>query len=416
MNRLLLIAYYFPPLAGAGVFRPLRLVKHLPRFGWSATVVTVTDRVRLLKDPELARDVPPEATVIRTATLEPRTPLIALGKLGMGKLADRIERLLMVPDDQRGWVPFAARAARAAIAARPHDVVLSTSSPYSCHLVGRRVRRGSGIPWIADFRDDWTTNPYLRDRYPSAWHRRLNRAWERTVLADCDRVVTVSRPWAELLHGQAPDEPRSKFRVIENGFDAEHHLCDVPPPDRFRVLYTGTFYGHRTPDTIARAVRSVIESGAIPRDDLAVEIIGHSGGPDAFRDWPPGSVRVEGHRPYFETLREIAGAAALLLSIPEADGPGKHTAKLYHYLASGRPIVALAPEDNVAARLVRETRSGLVVPPDDAAGLAEALVEMYRRFRAGRLLPDQDLDAIAAYEAEAQTRRWVELFEEFRSR
>lgn len=412
VRRLLLIAYHFPPLAGPGVFRPLRLVKYLPRFGWTTTVVTVSDRVRLLKDPDLARDVPPGTSVMRTATLEPRTFLIALGKLGMRHLADRIERYFMVPDDQRGWVPFASRAAFAASAARPHDLVLSTSAPYSCHLAGARVHRRTGLPWIADFRDDWTTNPYLSGRYPTRWHRRLNRRWQRAILTDCDRVVTVSHPWAELLHQQVPDQARSKFRVIENGFDAEHHSQKGGPPNRFSVLYTGTFYGHRTADTIARAIRTILETQAIPSSELSVEIIGHSGSLSEFGDWSSGTVRISGHRPYFATLQEITGAAVLLLSVPAADGPGKHTAKLYHYLASGRPIIALAPDENVGARLVRDTRSGLVVAPDDAAGLVDALVALYHRYKAGTLLPDQDREAILAYEAEAQTRRWVELFEE----
>ena len=59
MKNLLLVSYYYPPLAGAGVFRPLRLSKYLPRHGWNVTVLGVTDRVRVLKRTIRNGETPP---------------------------------------------------------------------------------------------------------------------------------------------------------------------------------------------------------------------------------------------------------------------------------------------------------------------------------------------------------------------
>lgn len=414
MRRLLLISYYYPPVAGSGVFRPLRLSKYLGRYGWDVTVLTVSERVRLLKDRSLLTEVPDEVRVERTAALEPRTLLLTLGKLGLGALARRVEPWFMIPDEQRGWVPFAIRRARRLLTDTPYDAILSTSSPYSAHLIGLALKRRFGVPWVADFRDEWTTNPYLHDRFPTAWHGQLNQRLERAVLTHADRVVSVSPPWLLAHRSLVPELDPGKFRVHENGFDGEHFAGPPPPrPDRFRVLYTGTFYGHRTPTTFLKAIELVLADGRVAREDLEVLLVGHTGAGTARDERSQSQVRVIEHRPYREVLSLYREAAVLLLVIPRAGGAGNHTGKIFNYLATGRPILALAPEPNIAADLIRASRSGLVVPPDDPVSVARALTELYEVWRSGRpLLKDQDQALIAGYEARPQAERFARLLDE----
>ncbi len=413
MKRVLLVAYYFPPLAGSGTFRPLRMARYLPRAGWDVTVLSVSSSARVLKDPDLASEIPGGVAVVRTASLEPRTPLLALHKLGLGRLARRLEPWFLLPDDQRGWVPFAAGRAAALHRARPFDAIVTTAGPYSAHLVGRRLKRRAGLPWVADFRDEWTTNPYLRDRYPSAWHLRVNQRLERSVLRGADRVVCVSEPWLEALRSLVPEAPDGKFRVHPNGFDPEHFpAIPAAPPPRFRIVYTGTFYGHRSPATFLEGLKRVIAAGRIPVAELSVELVGHTGFGDFLEGVPAGVVRVVEQRPFREALARLAEAAVLLLVIPREGGPGNHTGKLFNYLAAGRPILALAPEPNVAADLIRESRSGLVVPPDDPDAVARAIEELWRRYRSGVLLPDRDAGVVRAYAADAQAESYAAMLDE----
>jgi len=411
-RRLLLVTYYFPPLGGSGVFRPLRLAKHLPRKGWEVTVLSVSENTRAPKDHSLLREVPPGLRVERTPSAEPRTLLIALSKLGLRGLVRRIEPLLMLPDDQRGWVPFAARRAKQLADELEFDAVITTSAPYSAHLVGQRLRRHSGIPWIADFRDEWTTNPYLRERYPTNWHRNFNRSLEREVLREADRVVCVSRPWLDALHGLVPDLPGKKFVVLPNGYDGEHFPGEpAPRPDRFRIVYTGVFYGPRSPVPFLQALDLVRERRRIPADELEVVFMGRTGWSDrAAGESPDDSVRIVEQRPYFESLEVLRSAAVLLLVIPREGGAGNHTGKLFPYLASGRPILATAPEPNVAAELIRESRSGVVAPPDDPAAIAAAIESLYEDWKRGIPLR-QDHELIARYEAGFQAGQWAELLE-----
>ncbi|HXV75381.1 MAG TPA: glycosyltransferase [Candidatus Polarisedimenticolaceae bacterium] len=411
MRRLLLIAYYFPPIAGSGTFRPLRISRYLPAHGWAVSVLSVNTTVRLVKDPALADEVRPDTTVVRTATLEPRNLELALRRIGMGRLAGRLESWLLLPDEQRGWVPFAVAAGRRLLRGEPHHALLSTSSPYSTHLVGRALA-ASGLPWIADFRDEWTTNPYLIERYPTAWHAGHNRRLECRVLRAADAVVSVSAPWAANHRSLVPDEPAEKFHVLPNGYDPQQ-FAGRPwsRPDRFRVLYTGTFYGIRRPEALIDGVGTAIERGLVPADRLELVLMGQGNTGIDPRALPPGVLTTIEHRPQREAIDEMYRAAVLVLVVPRAGGEGNHTGKLFNYLAVGAPILALAPEPNVAADLVRDCAGGIVVPPDDPAAVADGLGHLFRMWSGEEPTPPRRVERIAEYAADRQAGRLAALLD-----
>jgi glycosyltransferase involved in cell wall biosynthesis len=338
-----------------------------------------------------------------------------MNRLGLRRLVGRLAPWLALPDEQVGWVPFARRRARRVLAGQAHDAIVTTAAPYSAHLVGLGLRRTAGLPWIADFRDEWTTNPYLRERYPTDWHRRWNRALERRVLETADAVVSVSKPWLEAIHGVAPHLDGRKFHVLPNGYDADHHPAEpAAPPDRFRIVYTGTFYGHRSPGPFLEALNRVVVDGRLPPEDLEVVLMGHGG-----TDRPPvplappvaGCVRTVGHRPHREALELVRRAAVLLLVVPPEGGAGNHTGKLFNYLASGRPILCLAPEPNVAADLVRESASGVVAPPEDPAKIGEALLRLHAAWKRRVPLEVQRREVVVGYEAGRQAEAWARLLD-----
>jgi glycosyltransferase involved in cell wall biosynthesis len=128
-----------------------------------------------------------------------------------------------------------------------------------------------------------------------------------------------------------------------------------------------------------------------------------------------GLLRFLGHRPHDEALALLQEAAVLLLVIPREGGAGNHTGKLFNYLASGRSILALAPEPNVAAALIRESRSGIVVPPDEPEAIAAALVRLHAEWREGGG-SRQDRECVLRYEAGRQARDWAALLDELTAR
>ena len=262
--------------------------------------------------------------------------------------------------------------------------MLTTSPPPSLHLLGAAVKRTTGAAWVADLRDPLTSHPHRR-----GYESQLARLKEasvggvgRLVSSQADAIVAASDAIAEEARAL---EPKAKVVTIANGCDfddfagLEHHAGD-----RLRITHTGHFHGKRDPKPFLKALA---ESGL---DDLVVRFAGDFRAAD--REYAESlglgdRIELLGDVSRRRSLELQRDSEALLLLIPESGGRGRGvlTGKIYEYLAAERPILAVVPPDGAAARLVRDTGSGTVVPPDDVEAMREALLELHRRWREGSL-------------------------------
>jgi hypothetical protein len=191
-KRILIFAYFFPPLGGAGVQRVVKLAKYLPSLGWEPTIVTVRARDYWMLDASLQHDLGSGVRIARTRSLTGLSLLQLLAPRAAGRTRGarpsmrriaglrRLAAWTLLPDSYVGWVPFALRAGARLLRAQRYDMLMTTSSPDSAHLIGRGLARRFGVPWVADFRDPWTQR--LSFAPPTAWHRARHRALERGVL------------------------------------------------------------------------------------------------------------------------------------------------------------------------------------------------------------------------------------------
>jgi glycosyltransferase involved in cell wall biosynthesis len=378
-RRVLVLAYYFPPVGGAGVQRTLKFVKYLAQLGWDATVVSTRSRAYGARDHSLLADVPTTTHVKRTLAL----PLARYLGFALHRLRlMRLRTYVLWPDGGLGWVPFAFLAAMRAVRRdRPH-VVFSTSAPYSSHLVALLVARLTGLPWVADFRDEWMANPHLVGQPRLlAW---LSERAEQAITSGATRVVVAADYFR--LCGLPSEDPRRV--VIVNGVDEGDFPADRAPgrpADRFVLSHVGTLYGLQDPSLALEAIAALIGRGAMDADRVEVRLVGNVWVPGF--TYPPG-LRVEttGYVEHSRALAEMRAATVLLLYVPAASlAP---SGKLFEYLASGRPLLCLAREDNLASRLVREWQAGVVADPHDEAAIEEALLALWQRWQEDGL-PDQ---------------------------
>lgn len=373
-----MLAYFFPPLGGAGVQRTLKFVRYLEPLGWDATVVSTRSQHYPARDPSLLREIPASTHVIRT----PAVPLLNWLSLVAYRLKlIRLSAYLAWPDGGFGWLPFAFVAAlRAARRERP-DAIYSSSPPQAGHLAARAVHRLTGIPWVADFRDEWAADAFRSDQ-PRPLARLAGRL-ERAITANAARVVVAADYFR--LDGLAQDDPRRV--VIVNGVDE----ADLPagaqaPADRFVLAYVGTIYGIRDPTPALRALAALSERSELDGARVTVRLVG-SLWLEGFE--PPAGIDVEttGYVDHTRAVEEMCSATALLLYVPGSSlAP---SGKLFEYLASGRPLLCLAQPDNLASRLVREWGAGVVADPHDQESIEHALLELWRRWEQDGL-PDQD--------------------------
>ena len=365
-----MLAYAFPPLGGAGVQRTLKFVKYLPEHGWEPTVVSVRWSPYQMRDPTLSADLPPGLRLRRAPEL-PLTPYLAmiLSRLGL----ERARAFVTWPDNFQGWLPGAvALGLREIRRARP-DVLYTTSAPYVSHLAGLALHRLTGIPWVADFRDEWAANPHLRE----SPLRRLSLRAERAVAAAAHVVVVGD--YFEIA-GSRPGHRTT----ITNGVDPDD-LAGLPPAepptDRFRITHVGTLYGDQDAAPVIDALRRLLDRGELDPSRVELRVAGSVFLPDGALELPIPVVE-EGYLSHRDALVEMRRATALLLYVaPSSLAP---SGKLFEYLASERPVLCVARPDGLASQLVRDWNAGAAADPRDGAAIERAVMELYRRWEAGR--------------------------------
>lgn len=362
----------------------LKFVKYLPELGWDVTVLTgaSTSRWYAARDDSLLGEIPASVRVVRAREL-PIAPVrrklvrpLQLLRIG------RVNAYMAWPDETIGWAPFALAAARREIREWRPDVVLSSSYPYTAHVVASSISRSLDVPWVADFRDPWTRNPQPEDRpWPLP---RLDARLEQALVARADAAVVVDERME--LVGLSADDPRRV--VIRNGVDeADFRVVSdgdaSPPRDRFRLTYVGSLYGTRDAGPVFAAIARLIDRRVIDADRFEVSLVGNVWLGD--RDVQLPGVRVErtGYVDHQRAVHEMYRASALLFYAPPSTWAP--SGKIFEYLLSGRPILAVARRDNLASQLVDELHAGVTAAPDDPAGIEGALGSLYRAWSDGTL-------------------------------
>jgi glycosyltransferase involved in cell wall biosynthesis len=271
------------------------------------------------------------------------------------------------------WNANALRAMRRELAVRRFDCLITSSPAESTHLLARALgaRRP---PWVADFRDGWCFEP-LREPFPLAAQRALDRRLERRVATAADVLVAATAPIADDLSARFG----TQAQYVPNGFDPEvGHGAPPPPeydPERLTLVHTGPLLGPRgrDPRPLLEALRQLLAERSELAGRLQVLVAGRSEYDEAALLAESGLgdvVRHLGYLPRAQALALQRRARALLLLT--SDASCEATGKLYEYLASGRPILALAA-GNEAARIIRETGTGVAVAPRDVKAITAAL-------------------------------------------
>jgi len=398
-RRVMIVCYFFPPLAGGGVHRVLSFVRHLPAQGWDCTVVCAGERDYWVTDASLEARVPGATEVIRVAGGSALSALLRITRAAPGKRSGRtfgsLRRLSdwwLLPDSYIGWARRAEHQASRRIAKGGIDVVLSSSPPDSVHVAARALQRRHHLPWVADFRDPWIGLTFRTP--PSAWHRARQVALERDVLEHADAVQVASATHLRSI-AEAGGARIEAARVthLPNGWEG-----DAPPPsaaaagasgERFTLVYTGTLSQMPDTDVFLEAVHEVLKRQPAARRSLRARLAG------PYETWYAdravalglsGIVEFTGPISHLES-RALQRAADVLLLWKPRGIPTMVPGKLYEYLAAGRPIVAVLDAADEAAELARRGGAS-ITPPANREALSAELERRWIAWRDGARAPE----------------------------
>lgn len=408
MKKVLWISYLFPPL-NCGVGRQVKIAKYLPNYGWLPVVLTVKrSRLRPLYDVSVMKDIAADIKVYRTWSLESRLLMWALPWL-----LHINSKWLHIPDQFIGWFPFAVRKGLNIIRNEKVDAIFSTSLPNTCHLVAYVLKRRTGLPWVADFRDLWTQNTYVS--YPAPVLR-LENKMEAAVIRSADRITTLNRPMMQGFQQKYSDQSAEKFVTIPHGFDPEDFRTNNKreASNKLIITYTGTLGGRRKADTFLYAVKELIGEDKGLAEKLDIRFIGNVY-PAQKLCQQLGLNRVVttlGMVSHEMVFSYLAGSDVLLFILGTGKlDEGASTGKLVEYMAVGKPILAVAPE-GVASDIIKQANAGVVVNPEDKGGIKQAIREMYHKFVTGELKITPNREVIGQYDVRALAGRFAAIFDE----
>jgi hypothetical protein len=371
----------------------LGFAQHMPKAGWDVSVLT---RPRVFYEPideDLAARIP-SATNVNYVDL-PQTSLVRL-------MQGVLEKIPVIDFDCL-WNPTAWAACRKVVARERPDAVLTSSPPHSVHLLGRKLKRYMGIPWVADFRDPWVAG---RQRNGRSFL--LPQYLEKLVMRDADLILANAPNALGTLQDDYP-EYRQKMISLTNGYDPGPQKPPCPPPHNGRaitILHCGELYAGRDPRGLLEALRQFTGNGQ------AIEVVllgrNHGGEFNLCHEIEirglSRTVRLVDQVAYARAKQAAADADILLL----IDAPGRKIgvpAKLYEYFGAGRPILALAGADGDTASTLRA--SGVchrVADPTDVAGIKSALQQLVAELAKGKSAP-RDTSGLAAFTREAIARQ-----------
>jgi len=430
-RRVLMIVSDFPPSIAMGAQTCWQIARNLPGHGWTPIVLTTDARLDDYRDPAQA-GFEPGFTVVRTGRLphplevwevlrrlrpgrkheaEVMGPAVASSRR-RGSFLTAVREGLYVPDTETGWILPAVVAGRGLVRRADVACLFSSGPAWSSHLAALGLARLTGLPWVAHLRDPWSQGSiYSRE---SQWADRINARLERAVVQRATTVICVTDRHTDLLRRHYASCAPEKFVTVPNGYDGaewEQAEQDAGAPGaaargaQFVITYAGALYVGRSPLLVLEALRRLSQSGDLTLDRVRLDLVVTDGVgrlPDG-RDIMDvaremglgGSVQVLGPLPRRETLRRLLDSDLLLLL--GHNYTVQVAGKLYEYLRSGRPILALAPE-GAQTDLLRATGGAWIVKPDDLDGAVAGVRDVYRRWQAGQSGPRADAHLVSAFD------------------
>jgi hypothetical protein len=427
MKRVLIITYYWPPGAGAGVQRWLKFVKYLRDYGWEPVVYTPENPEAPAVDPTLEREIPHGIEVLKEPIWEPYTAYkkfvgrkqsdsIKTGFLSEKKKPGITEKIavwirgnLFIPDARKFWIKPSVRFLTTYLAKKPVDAIVSSGPPHSMHMIALELKQKTSIPWLADFRDPWTNIDYYHALMLTTRSDARHRKMERRVLENASEVVVVSPGMAKDFQHIVDRE----YQIITNGFDGEVQSGNPPSTKKFTLMHLGSLVPARNPENLWKSLGTLVKENAGFAAHLEIRLIGQTDisvkeaiakeGLDGYTSFIP-------FIPHNQAIEKLSSASLLLLIINNTPNANLIlTGKIFEYLQSGRPVLCIGPSTGDAARIITQTRTGKCVEYYDLAAIRDTLLEFYDLFKKEALVirPEN----IAVYTRKNLTARLVEVLD-----
>ena len=373
-KQTLIITYYWPPAGGPGVQRWLNFVKYLPEFGIDPIVYCPENPNYPIVDQSLLAEVSSAIKIIKQPISEPYRFANLLSKkdakqMSSGVLPKKkkqsIMQLLMlyvrgnffIPDARKNWVKPSVEFLSDYIKENTIEAIITTGPPHSLHLIGLQLKAQLGVKWLADFRDPWTTIGYHKDLKLSKSSAEKHKALESQVLQSADQIIVTSENTKKefLLKTKQP------ITVITNGYDA-HKIARPEKDETFTLAHIGSLLSERNPKQLWEALKELIDEYDDFRSTFQLKLIGvvSEAVLQTFKEYSLESyINNLGYLSHEEALKaQMESRVLLMVEIDSEDAKVIIPGKLFEYMASGTPIIAVGPTATDVETILKSTNTG----------------------------------------------------------
>jgi len=408
-------------MGSSGVQRPLKFVKYLPDYGWKPIVLAPKPGAYHTFDPSLLNDLKGRTNQIHR--IDANTPF-HMGSRNARKveIPDFIARYLRaishffwLPDNKTGWIKPALEKADEMIGEQKIDLIYSTAPPYSNHVIAAELHTKHGIPVVMDMRDEWLESHLIS--YPTPIHRRKMAKIEQQTLSKADLITVINNPTKQALSKRLSGKP--DIKIISQGFDPENFESVIKETisqesgSRLKLLYSGAFYGERTPEIFLQAVAGAVKLHPELKKELELHFQGglEKGHVELISQLKLDEIVLNhGYVPHKQAVINLLAADVLWFNIGHRQYSNRVTVgKLFEYFGTRKPILGLVPEGG-SKQLLKEYGSYYIAEPHNVESVKNEILKIWKDWK-NKSFPPANSTFVEQYDRRKITSQLADSFE-----
>jgi len=379
-------------MGGSGVQRPLKFVKYLRNYGWNPIVLTPKPGAYHTFDETLEKEL--NELEVEVFRVEAKTPFHTAGQKPIkidfipGWLAKQLRKIstfFWLPDNKTGWIEPGVKMGEKLIKKKDIKAIFSTAPPYSNHLIAQKLKKTTGVPVVMDMRDDWLESHLIK--YPTSFHKKKMAVIEKSAFDKADVITVINKDTQHAISNRVGNN--DKIKLLNQGFDPEDFPGLQPERgEKLKFLYSGLFYGERTPEKFLQAVGLFFLSEPDARHQIELQfqggidqgvykIVEHLGMAHTIKDF--------GYLPHKQAVKNLEKADILWLVVGHTKKANQVTVgKMFEYFGAQKPILGLVP-DGSSKKLLQEYGAGFVCNPNNVEEIKTQIGVIYRLWKQNKL-------------------------------
>lgn len=420
-RKVLIISPYFPPSNAADMHRVRISLPYFAEFGWDAEIVTVAARYTdIVQDELLLQSIPPDINIHKIKALSKKWT----SKIGLGSLALRSL-----------W--FYKKKVNSLLRQTKFDLIYFSTTQFPVCILGAYWKKKFNVPYVIDMQDPWHSEYYKdkprNQRPPKYWFSyRLNKWLEPLAIKQVDGLIAVSNKYIIDLKSRYKEAENVPSAIIPFGAFApdltiaqqnHSHFKNLLKAAYVNIVYIGRGGAdmHRATSVLFDAIKAGLSNEPAIFQALRFYFIGTSYAPAGTgketimplaREFEIENnvVEITDRISFYHALATLQEADALF--ILGSDDPGYSASKIYPYLLTRKPLMAIFNRNSNVVNLLNACTENAVVVTfeEDGPPATGALYDLLTDTAKGIRTPVKLLENFSNYSARNLAHKQCELF------